>query len=337
MEIITGKACKVEKHELKSYMGGKSYYCSFELKGKKIKIKSNKPVSISENDNLVVAGNRGRNFKVLAYRNNTANVSESEPFALLQVLTGPICIICGLFEIAVSPYDSPYKIILILAAGMAVVLGISLLYNGIIILKAVNSIKTFTLRRTALSSMKKWYIGVGVLFIILVTILSAVFINLNHGGTALMWSSEMGIGGLVKALIASGVDINIRDINGKTSLMKAADGGHTDIVIALINAKADVNYVTKAGDTALMFASYNGNTDTINELIKAKADVNYIDKEGNTALIFAALKGQTEAVKALIKAGADVNIDKGNWTALKYATQKGYSEIIDLLRKAGAR
>jgi len=57
---------------------------------------------------------------------------------------------------------------------------------------------------------------------------------------------------MVKALLAAGADVNIRNNQGKTALMFAVDIIYVPIVEALIAAGADVHIKDKFGNTALM-------------------------------------------------------------------------------------
>ena len=87
-------------------------------------------------------------------------------------------------------------------------------------------------------------------------------------------------------------------------LVKAAEMGDLARVKALIATGVDVNAKDKGDWTALMFASGKGNTDIVRALIEAKADVNAKDEDDNTALVIASLSGHTEIVKLLKQAGA---------------------------------
>ena len=49
----------------------------------------------------------------------------------------------------------------------------------------------------------------------------------------------------VKALLAKGTDVNVKDKDGKTALMSASNKGHTEIVEMLLAKGADVNLKNK--------------------------------------------------------------------------------------------
>ena len=143
--------------------------------------------------------------------------------------------------------------------------------------------------------------------------------------------------GDVRALIASGADVNVKDKDGVTPLMRAASAGRADIVRLLLANGADVN-ATTSGVTALMMASLGGYPDAIRPLLAAKADVRARDNQGRTALMAAASSGNADAVEALLKSGADVAAeDVSGGTALTYAAAEGHAAAVELLQKGGAR
>ena len=148
----------------------------------------------------------------------------------------------------------------------------------------------------------------------------------------------------IKALIASGADVNARSKVGRTSLMWAADKGDADSIEALIASGADVNAKDENGKTALMKAVKSGKADCVEALIAAGAEVNARSKagrnagwkEGRTALMEAA-SNSAYSVKALIAAGADVNAkDNGGETALMAAVTSGKAHCVEALIAAGA-
>lgn len=84
----------------------------------------------------------------------------------------------------------------------------------------------------------------------------------GHGLTALMWaaghSNEVPEAeGLetVRALIANGAALDLRDDRGRTALMIAAERSHPQIVAHLIEAGADLSLSDKSGKTAMDLAS----------------------------------------------------------------------------------
>jgi len=76
----------------------------------------------------------------------------------------------------------------------------------------------------------------------------------NRLPSALDLAERTGNADLVRLLLRSGADPNVRQPDGSTPLMAAAARGHTDIVNALLDRGADVNACTTAGWTPLIFA-----------------------------------------------------------------------------------
>ena len=90
----------------------------------------------------------------------------------------------------------------------------------------------------------------------------------------------------VLELIASGVDVNLRNLFGWTALMLAAGEGHAPIVSLLLAAGADVKAVNNFGASALAYAALRGEWLTIQVLIEAGAPLN-VRPNGVSLLEFA--------------------------------------------------
>ena len=110
------------------------------------------------------------------------------------------------------------------------------------------------------------------------------------------WKKLFRVGSL-----AGSVDVNAKDKHGDTALIKALIVGDAKRVKALIATGADVN-AERGGPyrsyTALMLTS---NAACIKALIAAGADVNAKNDHGNTALTDAAYqRNHADCVKALI-------------------------------------
>ena len=123
---------------------------------------------------------------------------------------------------------------------------------------------------------------------------------------------------MVKFLIASGADVNIKTYSGVTPLMAAIYRENLDMVKYLISQKALINAKDAKGETPLMYAvnSYSGkiaiqklggqsqsgkrDLEIIQFLISKGADVNSRDEEGVSVL----QKALGEAEKILKAHGA---------------------------------
>ena len=114
----------------------------------------------------------------------------------------------------------------------------------------------------------------------------------EHGHTILMSAARRGNPEIVKLLIDSGADINIRgSISGVTALMVAVGWGHTEIIKLLIDNGADINIKNYHSSTALIVAARSNQTEVVQLLIDNGADLNVRGEHGNTALMCAAGNG----------------------------------------------
>ena len=73
----------------------------------------------------------------------------------------------------------------------------------------------------------------------------------SDGWTPLMWASNRGHAGIVKALLAAGADANAGNNRGETALIFTCYFGHLDAARALVASGANVNAVTQDGSTPL--------------------------------------------------------------------------------------
>ena len=76
---------------------------------------------------------------------------------------------------------------------------------------------------------------------------------------------------LLRSLLRSGADANVRDAAGRTPLIEAAERGHLDSVRLLIAAGADLNVSQRGSGTALETAERAGHTELAAMLRQAGA------------------------------------------------------------------
>ena len=138
-----------------------------------------------------------------------------------------------------------------------------------------------------------------------------------------------------RALIAAGVNVNVRTSDNDPLLYEAAWRGNTEIARILIDAGADVNATTSDNDPVLYEAVWRGNTDMAQILIDAGADVNARDSDGDPLLYTPVWRGSIAMVRILVDAGADVNATTSDGDTLFYeATWRGRTEILQILLAA---
>ncbi|MCL1901932.1 MAG: ankyrin repeat domain-containing protein, partial [Firmicutes bacterium] len=136
----------------------------------------------------------------------------------------------------------------------------------------------------------------------------------------------------VRVLLGAGAEIK----NVDTGLIEASQTGHNNIVKILLKSGTDPNIKDSYGNTALILASQYGHKNIVKMLLESGADPNIQSKDGITALIFASEYGHKNIVEMLLKSGAGPNLKSSNGeTALSIANKKGYTEIAAILKKAG--
>jgi len=154
------------------------------------------------------------------------------------------------------------------------------------------------------------------------------------GETPLHVAAVRGYKEISTLLIAKGADVNAEDESGLTPLHAAAWMGHKEIVSLLIAEGADISAKNEDGVAALHTAALAGRKDTVALLTANDADVNARNEDGMTPLHAAALAGHKETVVLLIAKGADVNAkNEDGLTPLDAASQKGHRAIVELLRR----
>ncbi len=86
----------------------------------------------------------------------------------------------------------------------------------------------------------------------------------------------------LKAALATGADVNVRDARGWTPLMLAVDKGYTLLVPHLLEAGADPDIRLADGATALFMAAVHGHDEIIDLLMKGGADASIKGPGGKT-------------------------------------------------------
>ena len=101
---------------------------------------------------------------------------------------------------------------------------------------------------------------------------------------ALHRAAQMGDIEVLKAALASGVDVDARDGQGWTALMHAVNKGYPLLVEPLLAAGAGVDVRAPDGATALFIAAVHGHTEIVALLMKAGADISIRGPKGRTPL-----------------------------------------------------
>lgn len=138
---------------------------------------------------------------------------------------------------------------------------------------------------------------------------------------------------LVKYLLNSGADPDIRDSEGRLPVDFAAESGSLEAFKVLWPASRETDAAF-----ALRLAAGSGETEVCRHLLALKADPNVAGKNGWTALHKAAFDGHAEVVRLLLAAGAktDVTVNDGETPLILASRAYGNVETIRALLDAGA-
>jgi ankyrin repeat protein len=168
-------------------------------------------------------------------------------------------------------------------------------------------------------------------------------INVNNkkysdGMTALMLDARNGNLDAIKALIATGADVDIKDDFGMTALMHAALNGQLDTVKLLIAEGADTNIKDSQRMIVLHHAvcDHNNGHHIVKELLKSDVYQDKSNITGISVLLYAAGHGTSKTVKILLDAGFNINMTSFRASsAINNASRKRNFETVKLLVNAG--
>lgn len=116
----------------------------------------------------------------------------------------------------------------------------------------------------------------------------------------------------VRALIATGQTVGVRDANSRTPLMRAAERGHREVVKALLAAGANANDTVTDRDSiwfgcnALIFAAQQGDEQIVEALISTGARPDCEASDGTTPLSLAIEHRSVRMVESLLKARSPI-------------------------------
>lgn len=96
--------------------------------------------------------------------------------------------------------------------------------------------------------------------------LDFIFQPMFSGKTVLISAAAQGLDEIVKMLLESNANVNVKTLNGVTALMEAAQNGHTKVVLHLLRHKASLEIQSAEGKTALSLALAHKRDDVINIL-----------------------------------------------------------------------
>lgn len=157
----------------------------------------------------------------------------------------------------------------------------------------------------------------------------------KDGNTLLMLAARRAHREVALLLIASGARLVIRNRFGETPLVYAALGGSEGIVRELLARGVDAQPGV-AGWSAMHYAAMRGHVGIMAMLAERGASVDFASENGTTPLMLASGEGRIDAVSFLLRRGADARRrnDAGR-SAMDFARVEDRQRILELLAKAG--
>jgi len=147
--------------------------------------------------------------------------------------------------------------------------------------------------------------------------------------------------GIVKAILARGVDLHSHRMYGNDTFLSLAlrFGNRTKgVVDVLLSPGAPVNIQDDYGHAPLHWAAMYCDVETVEKLLALGAKVNVTDKEGYTPLHAACIHNTLPVVQVLIDAGADSDAKTGNGrTAADLARENDKTDIVRMLNRLGEK
>ena len=149
------------------------------------------------------------------------------------------------------------------------------------------------------------------------------------GSTALMVAAAFGYSSVVKQLLGSGANLELKDQTGMTALSWCACAkGREELIPQLMPAGAAAH----AGRKVLKTYDQLGVTQL---LLRQGAEIEALDFGGWSALMVASFYGQPEIATLLVEAGARTDhLSSEGANALDIATQLGHRQVVRIIRQS---
>jgi len=158
-----------------------------------------------------------------------------------------------------------------------------------------------------------------------------------NGATLLFIAVECNHDSMVRNIVTSGVDVNIRSSIGQTALHRATRRKDIQIMKTLLDLGALVDVQDDDGHTAWSANAEEANEGVLNILLEAGANPSIKGPNGISELYKAAADGKIDYVRFLLKSGTNPSIKTNyNWAPLHWAANNGHTECVKLLIGAGA-
>ena len=163
--------------------------------------------------------------------------------------------------------------------------------------------------------------------------------NVKNGNeeTPLSLASGNGKRKVAQFLLERGADSNSQDLQRRTPLHESSENGHLDVVLLLLNRGANVNAKEAHLWAPLHMAAKTGNLAVTLELLDRGAEREAQDDLRWTPLHIASQEGHQEVVRLLLNRRAHVDtLEADRETALHLAAYYGHLQVTRLLLDHGA-
>ncbi len=119
--------------------------------------------------------------------------------------------------------------------------------------------------------------------------------------------------------------------NGATALIVASREGIIDVVRDLLDSGVNINLRNNDGNNALWFGCFQNNLPLMELLINQGIEIDNQNDNGVTVLMYAASSGKADALTLLLNAGANPSLrNLDDFRAIEFASTV---EIFNLLRQ----
>lgn len=170
---------------------------------------------------------------------------------------------------------------------------------------------------------------------------SGIDVNVRdeNGNTPLTIAIQNGSFEIVKLLLRQGADIKMPGSNHHSYLCLAFNKGETSIIRLLLEHGANIKCISFCYKPFILGAIWGKDEKIIETLFKFGADVQAMDfNNGKTLLHRAAFEASEKIVQLLLKFGADVNaLDFDKNSPLMSAVMSGNEKVVEILFDHGAK
>ncbi|MCJ1279828.1 hypothetical protein MMC21_007652 [Puttea exsequens] len=166
-------------------------------------------------------------------------------------------------------------------------------------------------------------------------------LDFHTGASPLSVAAQRGYCQIIRILLESGADLDLKDREGRTALLRAVNRGEIDAVRELMDHSVDLESIDNNGQTLLHGAAIKGYTDIARLLLEGRPPKlkcicpNVRDRYGMTPLHWAARYNFASTASLLLKFRADATlVDEIKRIPSLVAWQYGSRDVLDIIVNA---